>query len=147
MDNSYKARPLLEIMRRHGHKISFARACEILRDERARGVVRTAPYMPGAGDFQARRRINDAREAERREVEKETGKTATSSGKARNRNPYSVLASREHKQRRALLDLTTRKPDTSVPAPATVEAKSKTVSVGRVVIAGSIAEKIGGANR
>jgi hypothetical protein len=51
------------------------------------------------------------------------------------------LASQAHKQNRALLNLTTRKPDTITPVPATVAPKSKTVSVGRVVIAGSITKK------
>ncbi len=113
-----------------------------MRDEQARGVVKTEPFAPSVSDFKARRRIIDAQEQERREIEQELEKPTTS-GKAR--NPFSFLASQKHKQQQALLSLG-RKPATA-PAAKPEQPKSKTLKIGGVILAGSITEKIGGANR
>ena len=165
MDRRYNAKQLHSLMRSRGVSFELAtRAFDLsaargwsldlalgvaVKEERDRGgPVRTAPYLPGPGDFRARQRISDAREAERqqieREAEKTAGQTVKHAGKGKDRNPFSFLASQAHRQQRALLNLTTRKPSRLTAAKTPTEPKSKSIQAGKYVIAGSIVEHLEG---
>lgn len=165
MDKSYNARKLRDFMRSRritfetatrAFDLSAARGWSLdlalgvaVKEERDRGgPVRTAPYLPGPGDFRARQRISDAQEREReqieREAEKTAGQTGKQTGKGKARNPFSFLASQAHKQNRALLNLTTRKPSRLTAAKTPTEPKSKSIQAGKYVIAGSIVEHLEG---